>query len=45
MGYNFEIQYKEGKENVAADALSRVSGSQLLQLSLSLMLTTGSMIL
>lgn len=35
MGYSFEIQYKEGKENVAADALSRVSGSQLLHLALS----------
>lgn len=35
MGYTFEIQYKQGKENVAADALSRVSGSQLLQITLS----------
>lgn len=35
MGYTFEIQYKQGKENVAADALSRVSGSQLLNLVLS----------
>lgn len=35
MGYKFEIQYKQGKENVAADALSRVSGSQLLDLTLS----------
>lgn len=35
MGYTFEIHYKQGKENVAADALSRVSGSQLLQLTLS----------
>lgn len=35
MGYTFEIQYKQGKENVAADALSRVSGSQLLHLTLS----------
>lgn len=35
VGYSFEIQYKEGKENIAADALSRVSGSQLLHLALS----------
>lgn len=35
MGYTFEIQYKQGKENVAADALSRVFGSQLLHLTLS----------
>ena len=35
MGYDFEIQYKLGKENVAADALSRVSGSQLLHMTLS----------
>lgn len=35
MGYDFEIQYKLGKENVAADALSRVSGSQLLNITLS----------
>ena len=34
MGYDFEVQYKLGKENVAADALSRVSGSQLLHISL-----------
>lgn len=35
MGYTFEIQYKQGKENVAADALSRVSGSQLLHIAIS----------
>lgn len=35
MGYTFEIHYKQGKENVAADALSRVTGSQLLNLALS----------
>lgn len=35
MGYDFEIQYKQSKDNVAADALSRVSGSQLLSITLS----------
>ncbi|KAL8158750.1 hypothetical protein V2J09_000287 [Rumex salicifolius] len=35
MGYTFEIHYKQGKENVAADALSRVTGSQLLAISIS----------
>ena len=34
MGYDFEVQYKLEKENVAGDALSRVSGSQLLHISL-----------
>ncbi|CAM8888386.1 unnamed protein product [Rhodiola kirilowii] len=35
MEYSFEIHYKQGKENYAADALSRVTGSQLLQITLS----------
>lgn len=35
MGYTFEIQYKQGKENFAANALSRVTGAQLLQITLS----------
>lgn len=35
MGYTFEIQYKQGKENYTADALSRGSGSQLLHITLS----------
>lgn len=35
MWYTFEIQYKQGKENYVADALSRVTGSQLLHITLS----------
>lgn len=35
MGYTYEIQYKQGKENHAADALSRVTGAQLLHIALS----------
>lgn len=35
MGYSFEIHYKQGKENHDADALSRVSGSELLAITLT----------
>lgn len=35
MGYDFEIHYKQGKEIFAADALSRVTGSELLHITLS----------
>lgn len=35
MGYKFEIFYKEGKDNIAADALSRIDGSELLALTLN----------
>lgn len=35
MGYTFEIHYKQGKENVAADTLSRVSGAEFLKITLS----------
>ncbi|XP_076936380.1 uncharacterized protein LOC143603488 [Bidens hawaiensis] len=34
MGYDYEIQYKKGSENVAADAISRVQGVSLFQLTL-----------
>jgi len=35
MGYDYEIQYRQGKENLVADGLSRLYGMQLLPLTLS----------
>lgn len=35
LGFNFEILYKKGVDNTVADALSRVSSSNMLQLTLS----------
>jgi len=35
MGYDYEICYKKGKENTAADSLSRLPAAQLLTLSFS----------
>lgn len=36
MGFNYKIQYKCGKENLAADALSRVPSSEILCMAISL---------
>lgn len=35
MGFNYEIHYKSGVENVAANVLSRVQGSELLLMAIS----------
>lgn len=35
MGYSYEIQYRQGKENLTTDALSRVISSELLHITLS----------
>ena len=35
MGFDYEIQYKPGQENVVADALSRVQGSEVLMMAIS----------
>lgn len=35
--FDYEIQYKEGKENLVADALSRVEGSEALHMALSVL--------
>uniref|UniRef100_A0A1J3K9P1 Retrovirus-related Pol polyprotein from transposon 17.6 n=1 Tax=Noccaea caerulescens TaxID=107243 RepID=A0A1J3K9P1_NOCCA len=35
--FDYEIQYKEGKENLMADALSRVEGSEILHMALSVL--------
>lgn len=35
--FDYEIQYKQGKENLAADALSRVEGSEILHMEMSVM--------
>ena len=32
MGYNYDIFYKKGKDNIVADALSRIHSSELLTL-------------
>lgn len=35
--FDYEIQYREGKDNLAADALSRVEGSEVLSMAISVM--------
>lgn len=35
MGFDYEIQYKKGSENKAVDALSKLSGADLLTLVVS----------
>ena len=35
--FDYEIQYKEGKKNLVADALSRVTGSEVLHMALSVL--------
>lgn len=35
MGYTYDIQYKQGKENLAADSISRHTGAEILCLALS----------
>lgn len=34
MGFDYKIQYKCGKENIAVDALSRVQGAQILSMAI-----------
>lgn len=37
MSFDYEIQYKSGKENLAADALSRVQCAEVLSMALSVL--------
>ena len=39
MGFDYEISYKQGNDNQAADGLSRISGAQLLSLTISTLQT------
>lgn len=39
MGFDYEIHYRSGKENLAADALSRLSSSDILYLAISIVAT------
>lgn len=35
MGFDYEIQYRSGKENLPADALSRIEGAEILCMAIS----------
>lgn len=35
--FDYEIQYKEGKDNVVADALSRVEGAEILHMAMTVL--------
>lgn len=35
--FDYEIQYRQGKDNVAADALSRVEGAEVLHMAMSVL--------
>ena len=36
MGFSYTIQYKSGTENLAAEAFSRISGTEILLIAISL---------